>query len=460
MYQTIREKLKKSYEFVSLIGVLLFALLPLFMFIEPQDYGVIFKKFAHVEIVFLIGCLIAYLIYMVFSIYACSPKEAFQKFKDKLFSYFSEQRHAVLFFIMIIIAVISAFLAPDRTNAFSGNDHRPDGLLMYFCFAALFIFASALRNPKYKYIVVVCYVLSFIAVSLVMIQQFYGVIGTGPKAETPSFLIPLKELYSELGFRTGHFYKGMTGTFYNSNHMGYYIAVCSGVFTGIFIHTKKLAWSIVLLFLMAYSYWVLILNDTFGAYLAVLVAVSVYSVFCALTKRAGVTKAMLPFVLFVCISMSVSISGNPTGNTLLGKNFFQIGKDIKTITQADDKTEVNGGSGRWKLWAGAVDMVAEKPLIGYGPDNFKKASSEHNMKMARSHNEFLELSSAIGVPSALFYYIGIISALIYANIKKCKCAVTGGASVAVLAYFVSGLVGVFLFYTACHLFIMLGLMRE
>ena len=166
---------------------------------------------------------------------------------------------------------------------------------MYLCFASLFIFASSLRNPKYKYTVIACYIVSFVAVSLVMIQQFYGVIGTAPKAQTPTFLMPLKELYSELGFRTGHFYRGMTGTFYNSNHMGYYIAICSGIFTGMFIHTRKLVSSIILLFLMAYSYWVLILNDTFGAYLAVLITVFVFSVFFAITKRTAIIKAFLPF---------------------------------------------------------------------------------------------------------------------------------------------------------------------
>ncbi len=454
------DKLRSVYEFLSVIAVMLFAVLPLFMISGPEKWADSFMTFAYTEFFILVLCFVAYAVLFVVASCKNSFGNAFNNLKSRLLSYFSTQRYALIFLLALIISFVSACFSPDKSRAFLGAGLRPDGVVVYMCFASLFIFSSSVRNPKYKNIIVSGYVVSFMVVSVVMLQQYFGVIGTAPKADTPSFLKPLSDLYSELGIKTGHFYKGMTGTFYNSNHMGYYIAVCSGLFSGIFIKSKSKLLSLLALILSAYSFWILILNDTFGAYIAVFVSLCFYSIYYFVTKRAGKIKSVLPILIFVSVSIIISVSGATSGKSIIGNNITQISEDVKNIAGADDKSTVTGGNGRWQLWIKSTDMISDKPLIGYGPDNLKPASLKYKMKMDRAHNEFLEIASAIGIPGALFYYIGIISAIICFLKRKNTLPSTLGASVAVMAYFISSLFGVFLFYTACHLFVMLGIMRE
>ncbi len=460
MYQQIMKKAKHIYEFVCLAGILLFALLPVFMVCGPEKYGVVFKTFSIIEILMLALCIVGYLVCFTLSSFKNTFRQSFSDAKATLCSYFSDKRYALIFLFSLVLSVISACFANDRTRAFSGTDFRPDGILMYLCFATLFVFASSMKNKYYKNTVMVCYVVSFLVISLVMVQQYYGIIGTAQKADTPSFLLPLKEFYSDIGIVTGHFYKGMTGTFYNSNHMGYYIAVCSGLFAGIFIKTKNIFLSIPEALLMTYSFWILIINNTFGAYIAVFAALCICAICLLISKKTGIVKSLLPIVIFLCVSILVSVSDTSDKTSVIEKNIIDVSNDVKNIVGADDKTEAKGGNGRWQLWIKSIDMISEKPLLGYGPDNLKPPSLKFKMKMDRAHNEFLEISSAIGIPAALFYYIGLISALISALKSKNKSSVSLGASIAVMSYIVSSLFGVFLFYTACHLFIMLGFVRD
>ena len=460
MYSYFCDKLKQIYEFVCLAGILLFAVLPLFMVIGPEKYGITFKSFAIVEIVIFMVCIIAYLIFFAVSLSASSGKCKVSDLKEKLSSFFSGQSYAILFVFVFILSVVSAFCAPDRQRALSGTDFRPDGILMYACFISLFFFASSIKNSRYRQTVAIFYGISFFVVSFVMLMQYYGVIGTASKTDTPAFLIPLKQVCSDLGISTGHFYKGMTGTFYNSTHMGYYIAICSGMFTGLFIKSDNKFKSVLFLIISAYSFWILILNNTFGAYIAVFVAILIYGIYFLVTKRTSVFKALLPLILFVCVSVATSVTSTSADKSIIGKNIIQTGKDVKNIAVAEDKANAKGGSGRWQLWVNTLSMIKEEPTIGYGPDNIKAPSLKYRMKMDRAHNEFLEISAAIGIPGAIFYYTGIIGAIICFLKKKQTSGVSLGASLAVLSYFVSSLFGVFLFYTACHLFVMLGLMRN
>jgi O-antigen ligase len=105
-------------------------------------------------------------------------------------------------------------------------------------------------------------------------------------------------------------------------------------------------------------------------------------------------------------------------------------------------------------------MIAEKPVMGFGPDNLKSEYTAREVTLDRAHNEILERAVSTGIPSAVFYVAAILLA-ITETFRKRNFSIGDGASLAplmsVTTYFLSGLVGVFLFYTAGHLFIMLAL---
>ncbi|MBO5369293.1 MAG: hypothetical protein J6B23_01305, partial [Clostridia bacterium] len=201
----IINKSKSLYEYLSLLMVILYAVLPAIMIADPPSWGKAFKAFATVETAVLLVCAIWYVAIFILKIFSFSFKIALSDMKNSLAGYFTGRRYAIMLLMVYIFVVISAFAAPDSKRAFMGTDFRPDGVLMHSAFLALFVFSCAVRRGIFKKIILTIYCVSFLLLSLIVVQQYFGVIGTAPGADTPEFLLPLKDLYTELGFRTGHF---------------------------------------------------------------------------------------------------------------------------------------------------------------------------------------------------------------------------------------------------------------
>lgn len=295
-----------------------------------------------------------------------------------------------------------------------------------------------------------------------MVQQYFGIIGTAPGADTPAWAIPLKNFYDSIGIRTGHFYKGLTATFYNLNHMGYYAALCSMLFAALLIGAKRIWVKIMLSLICAYSFWIVVINDTFGCYLAVLATLVITAVFLIISKENPL-KSLAPLMIFVLVSAAVTFIPPKGATSVIESNVKTAVSDAKDIYQKSESASM-AGSGRWILWQNTVSMIAEKPLWGFGPDNLKKEYTKRDVKIDRAHCEILERAVSTGIPSAVLYAAAILLAICSAakgcKHKKCKADFLAPL-MATCAYFVSSMVGVFLFYTACHFFVMLAmLVRE
>lgn len=456
----IINKSKSLYEYLSLLMVILYAVLPAVMIADPPSWGKAFRAFATIETAVLLVCIFWCAVIFILKIFSFSFKTAMSDLKESVVGYFTGRRYAIMLLIMYILVVISAFLAPNAKRAFMGNDFRPDGVLMHSAFLALFVFSCAVRKGIFKKIIMTIYCVSFLLLSLIVAQQYFGVIGTAPGADTPEFLLPLKDLYTELGFRTGHFYKGLTATFYNLNHMGYYIAVCTMIFVAFLICADKLWKKIIFILLSGYSFWILIINNTFGCYLAVFATMVITLIVFAI-KKCDTTRAVLPILVFVAVSVFTVLFPPPGGDSVVLSNFSTTTSDVKEIYNKDESAST-AGSGRWDIWKNTLEMIAEKPVMGFGPDNLKSEYTAREVTVDRAHNEIMERAVSTGVPSAVFYATAILLAIIEA-FKKRNFATVDGVSIAPLmaatTYFLSGLVGVFLFYTAGHLFIMLALIE-
>ncbi|MBE7052309.1 MAG: hypothetical protein E7395_07060 [Ruminococcaceae bacterium] len=463
--EKLSRKLKQLYEFVSFAMVILFVLLPVFTFVGPQNYyGKLFKSFSYIEVFVLLVCLLGYLLFFAFKAYKTSFSATVLNTKTNVAAYFSARKYALLLLIVYVLMVVSAFLASDRQRAFLGTDFRPDGVLMHSAFLALFVFASALKKNEYKKFIVGLYVVSFILVSLVMVQQYYGIIGASPVAPTPKWAKPLMNFYDSIGIRVGHFYKGTTGTFYNLNHMGYYSCMCAMICTGVFLKSKGNLAKVFSLLLCAYAYWVVTINNTFGCYIAVFAAIVSFFAVAFFRFKSCRIKAALPIAVFLAVTLVVSVSPTLSGESVVEKNFSVFTKDVKKVaTSNEDEDTGEAGSGRWKAWLATIDMIKEKPFFGFGPDNLKEEYTEREVKVDRAHNEILERAVSTGIPSAIFYAGAMIVALLSGFRKnklmdKDSCALP--ALLASCAYIVSALFGVFLFYTACHFFVLLPMSAE
>ncbi|MBQ4526719.1 MAG: O-antigen ligase family protein [Clostridia bacterium] len=455
-----RNLFSNIYQTVCLIMTMLFALLPVFAVFVPKEYGKYFIAFSKIELITLGACFLGYLIYCTVKCFKTSFSEVYKSFSNSIIDILKHNKHIILLLVMYIFVCISAFAAPNRERAMTGTEFRPDGLLMYSCFMAVFIFAFSLKNTFFKNCVLGVYIFSFIIVSLIMLQQYYGILGSANAKYCPEWAYDLRAWYEKHNVRY-MFWRGETGSFYNLNHMGYYITICSCLFIGMFFKANKIWKKIPLGFLCAYSYWVLIVNNTFGAFLAVVLTLIITTALVIVKLRGNLLNAMIPFLVFVVVSALVTAFPLKPGESIIFRNFSKTTSDIDKVVSSSDGAD-RAGSGRWELWEAAFDMALEKPILGYGPDNVKPGYVKRGVDMDRAHCEPLEIAVSSGIPSAICYVAALLG-IVYVNIFRRKSKIVNGKfnilapTMSVLGYFISAMVGVFLFYTACHMFIMLGL---
>ena len=461
-------KLKESFESICFIMTLLFALLPVYAIFSPQQHGEIFIFLSKIEITAFVVCLAVYL-YNYFLVFPNTGDngKAMQLW-DNMKSYFAKNKHALLLLVVYVCTVISAFLAPDSSRALMGTEFRPDGLLMHTSFLALFVFSSYIKDDFHKKCIYAAYVFGFLLTGLIMIQQYYGIIGTAGQEPYGAFGEFLNEQYIKANIFVGHFFKGTTGSFYNLNHMGYYVIICAMLSVGMYIKAEKKSSKIMSAIFMAFTFWVLVLNNTFGAYLAALGMVVVVFVLLFFRLKSRFTTAIMPFAVFVAVSVAVTLVSS--SDSLILKNFTTLGSDVANIASSDsgdaskdDSEAGSAGSGRWSLWVNTVEMIGEKPLFGYGPDNLADEYKARGAKLDRAHCEPLERAVSTGILSGLCY-IAAIAYVIWTRLMR-KDHLNSRTSVlipllVVCGYSISALVGVFLFYTACHYIIFMGMLTE
>ena len=382
--------------------------------------------------------------------------------KDSLIGYFKRNKHALMLFGVFILTVISFMTMENKQRGWMGSDHRPEGLFMHIVFAILFIFAVAIKNKQYKKIVVGIYIANFVFVALIAIQQYYGILGTGNAKYCPEWAKGLYNYYSKIKIRAGHFYLGETGTFYNLNHMGYYTAMGSMLCTAVFLKSKNILSNIFSALLCILSYWTIVVNNTFGAFLAIGATLIIFAFLLWIKSGYKKIKPFVPVAIFVAVCIGVSLIPYKDSKNLVIKNFVTLSEDTKNIAEGDDKAE-DAGSGRWPVWVTTVDMIKEKPLLGYGPNGVDAEYTKRKASVSRAHCEILERAVSTGIPSAILY-AGAIAYIIIKGIRRKNLLTDPGYTLAplmaVVAYSISGLVGVFLFYTASHYLILMGLMSE
>lgn len=447
--------LSDLFEKISFFIVCIFSFLPLCAVFKPSNHSLYFINFSVLSILLFFTSLFFCLVVL------CIRKTIINKLKG-IFTKLKENKDFAFLLIVFILAFVSSIFATNKERAFWGTDFRPDGMFMLLTFLIIFICGRYIKKNQYRNIILMIYIVSFIILSFVMINQYYGVLGSANASKCPSFLKPVALFYEKLSVRYGHFYKGTTASFYNLNHMGYYICICSSMFVGMFFNENKMSKKIALCFLVALSFWTLILNDTLGAFIAVFVSVLIFTFVMIFVRKTKVRVAIIPLVIFALVNV-LCVSFPFEEKSIIEKNITETVSDVKKVTSNKNDEVKKVGSARGALWIASFDMIKEKPLLGHGIDNLKSEYSKRGAKGDRAHNEFLERAVSTGIPSAIFYLLAILWN-IKTNLKK-KNILSESVNnlpfiMATVSYFVSSFVGVFLFYTACHFMVVLSLGKK
>lgn len=464
------EKFNENYAFVMMI---VFSLIPVLAIFAPPEFGPLFSGIAKLEIYgFLFLGFFQLVSYASFSSGKFTLKERMSACLWKLLNSIKNDKTGILLIGVYALCVIAAYSAYSSggsafdgmdftdTRMYKGTDFRPDGVFMYTCFMVVYIYATMIKRKNLKKAVFITNIVGFILVSLVVLQQYFGIIGSTGVKDAGAFGRWLSSVYESRGIRYGHFYKGLTGSFYNLNHVAYYMTIGTMLVSGMVITSQKTVSKVMWSLLAVYSYYLIIINDTFGCYLAVIGALLITAILYIIKDKERnakrIVNAVLPLILFVAVS--VTFIATDTSDNSIVKNFKGLKEDTVTIATTDNIEEEHAGSGRLEMWVATVDMIKEKPVFGFGPDNLKSEYVERERSLDRAHNEPLEMAVATGIPSALLYYAAIAVA-IYLFIRK-KDSFSEQTSLlpfmALAGYLISSLFGVFLFYTGGYFIMMLG----
>lgn len=367
----------------------------------------------------------------------------------------------------LIWTLISCIFAQDRQKAFYGDAYRKEGFITYLIYAGFFACAFLIKSDKLKR----CLLNSFIIVAIINI-----------------ILINLTNNSIQM-LKIFHFKNIQVGVFSNSNHYGYYLLLATITACLSFIVEKnkiiKSFYGLAYLILI----YNLILNNTFGCYIAFAITMILFFVYCIYQKKNRVIT-VVSVLIFIIISCFVQYNGrnvvvnnakilfNDISSILdvaKNRNNYKIEENVQNennnISKSENNTKnnsainseaekrlENAGSGRAQLWKYGLKIFLDKPILGYGADNLESEYKKYNIEQDRPHNLIIQLATTSGFPGCILYIIAIGLILVRA-FKKLNNSNSIYTIVffAIIAYLISAMFGNSMYYTSPYYFIFLGI---
>lgn len=342
--------------------------------------------------------------------------------------YLKRKPYDITLIIMLLWAFVSAVCSDYIRTAFLGNWFRQSGFRTYLIYASLYICGKNIKQQKTR----------------LRIYLAFGVVST---------LQNMLLITHSLGY-----YGCKTGAFYNTNHSGYFIAMSVFAIIALISEDKRLYMKAAGVAMYVVNVWCLIINNTFGAYIAVLLGL-VFLVIISLIKNKKVNRmVLLSVLLFIAVSAYTDSKTN-----IISVNFGVTGNDIIKIAEGSEDAD-RAGTGRWELWVNAVKYIKKEPLFGSGPDCLTEIEKRVVDKEAQEgilsepHNEYLQYAAEIGIFPALCYIASLIMIVVFRlrELKKTEDSLIYKGAV-VFVYCVSAFFGVIFFYTAVYFFFFLGM---
>ena len=146
--------------------------------------------------------------------------------------------------------------------------------------------------------------------------------------------------------------------------------------------------------------------------------------------------------IFVYIMMGIGLGGQSFARS----KFFAMFGDFKILQEGEDLDRM--GSGRIGIWKMAIKVTKAKPIFGCGVDNFLDGTftychedavdwrNKTNTVADKAHNEYLQISSTMGIPS-LIIYLTFLTLILKPRAKNMfKDDLSFGLSMVIISYLV------------------------
>lgn len=349
-----------------------------------------------------------------------------------------KRKEIILLILFIFWCFISTILSNNFHDSMYGINYRYSGFIQFLSYSMFLILGYSLSEKgRSRYFRV------FIIISVLI-----GI--------TDPFI------NSNL-FHNGIF----VGIFYNLNHYGYYLVYSVVISIFLFINDKNIIIKVIDYFIFLFLLYYLIINNTFGCYIAILFILIILFIY--LLKK----KKVIIYIPIILAFTFLSLTTMKNQRYIVIDNFQELFNDLHIITtNAVDNNEQNSinhtndqkkpidavGNYRGSLWKLGIKYIKEKPLFGYGLDNLYYRYLEDFTTIDDPHNLIINLAAEIGIPGMLFYIIGIITILI----KGFKKAIsndhmTNICYFVVLSHLISAMFGITIYYVTPYYVIILGM---
>lgn len=425
------EKTKQNLLYLkdSIIFILLLicCMLPLFRqftysleFAMQNEYTVL-KIIGFIGIFFLIG-------YLIFS----------YKKIDNSKKYLKNNLPIILFIAYMFWTLISCIISPNKQNAFNGTDFRKDGYITYIMYAGIFSLVLCIKSDNFKKILL----------NLFLLIAILGII----------FIEIPKNGYLQNTFWQND---NVRGVFFNSNHYGYYLLIANVISVFLFVTEKKLSKKILYCISYIYLLYYLIINNTFGCYLAFLGTLILFLLI-SIIKKQKVKIPLITLGIFLIVSLLTNIFNSKTVNSLK-----QLGSDLGNILtvnsseKSSNESYMQAGSGRMEIWIYGLEFFTERPVFGYGPENLRPLYEAKGVDQDRPHNIIIQQLTTSGLPGCIFYFTAL-GILIIRGLKNFNTEnkIYMVSFFVTIAYLISAMFGNSMYYTSPYFFIMIGLLSS
>ena len=338
-----------------------------------------------------------------------------------------------LLLLLLCWSTLSTFLSDDPIKALTGSSYLNDGLFSYYIYAAVFVIASSIREEKSRRKILISYGTMVCILSVVLVLQSLG----------------MRQLVY-------YFHSQRAVVFNQFNHFGYVLCMGIMAFVGLYLYDEysRSLNRYFYLFGVGFLTFSLLLNDTFGCWLASVVALLVAYLFYFVSGRKLSLRALLPLLAFAVVS-AICYFFPAEGINGLAQNIAQLIHDNASIIK-NSSDAGSAGSGRFTLWKDTIERIIQRPIIGFGPEGFRGDNAITNGDSP--HNEYLQIAGFLGIPALVFYLGALISLAVHhwKHIKKLDPLVLAVSGVTVV-YLVSACFGNPIFNTAPYLWMFLGL---
>ena len=180
----------------------------------------------------------------------------------------------ILILILLVISIISTIFSKNSLLSLLGEANRKEGLIGYIMYIGFILSASIITNQKYIKILFKTLIFSALFITI----------------------LPL--------FNSDFTYKYYANIYKQFNHYGYFLMISSILSGLMFIESIKVKKIIYLLIFIFLSY-MLIRNDTFGSYLALLISLLFAFIYSLVVKHKRLNMTILT-ITFILASFLIS----------------------------------------------------------------------------------------------------------------------------------------------------------